>query len=81
MRAIGRDCRGLVVGVESECAAVAVVSARIGLRGGALLFCTDNVNLPRDEDHGYRGLEDPRVRRGFEAGLGAAVSVLSMPVE
>jgi len=78
---IYEDCRGLVIGVESECAAAAVVSASLGLRSGALLFCTDNVTLPREEDRGYRGLEDPRVRRGFEAGLEAAISVLSAPLE
>jgi hypothetical protein len=44
---------------------------------GALLFCTDNVTLPREDDHGYRGLADPRVKRGFEAGLAAVVRVLT----
>jgi uridine phosphorylase len=78
---IYEDCRGLVIGVESECAAVAVVSASLGLRAAALLFCTDNVTLPREEDHGYRGLADPRVRQGFEAGLDVAISVLSTPIE
>jgi uridine phosphorylase len=78
---IYEECRGLVIGVESECAAVAVVSARIGLSAGALLFCTDNVSLPDKEDRGYRGLRDPRVKRGFEAGLEASLSVLSMPIE
>lgn len=78
---IYEDCRGLVIAVESECAAVAVVSASLGLRAGALLFCTDNVTLPREEDRGYRGLKDPRVTRGFEAGLAAAISVLSAPFE
>jgi uridine phosphorylase len=66
-----------VIGVESECAAVAIVSAALGVRAGALLFCTDNVTLPREKDHGYRGLEDPRVKHGFECGLEAALSVLS----
>jgi uridine phosphorylase len=78
---IYEDCRGLVIGVESECAAVAVVSARLGLRAAALLFCTDNVNQPREEDRGYRGLRDPRVKRGFEAGLQAAITALSDPIE
>jgi len=78
---IYEDCRGLVIGVESECAAVAVVSASLGLRAGALLFCTDNVTLPGEDDHGYRGLKDPRVKRGFEAGLETAIAVLSAPVE
>jgi len=78
---IYEDCRGLVLAVESECAAVAVVGASLGLQAGALLFCTDNVTLPREEDHGYRGLEDPRVRRGFESGLEAAISALSTPIE
>jgi uridine phosphorylase len=74
---IYEDCAGLVIAVESECAAVAVVGARLGLVAGALLFCTDNVVQPKAEDHGYRGLADPRVRRGFDAGLGAALDVLS----
>jgi uridine phosphorylase len=68
---------GLIVGVESECAAVAVVSARLGLAAGALLFCTDNPTLPRETDHRYGGLADGRVCRAFEAGLKAVVSVLA----
>jgi uridine phosphorylase len=78
---IYEDCAGLVIGVESECAAVAVVCARLGLAAGALLFCTDNVTLPAQKDRGYRGLGDPRVHRGFEAGLEAAIRVLSQPFE
>jgi uridine phosphorylase len=78
---IYEDCRGLVIAVESECAAVAVVAARLGLRAGALLFCTDNVVLPREEDRGYRGLTDPRVRRGFEVGLESVTAALSGPIE
>jgi uridine phosphorylase len=78
---IYEDCRGLVIGVESECAAVAVVCARLGLRAAALLFCTDNVNQPREDDRGYRGLADLRVKHGFEAGLEVAVSVFSASVE
>ena len=78
---IYEDCRGLVIGVESECAAVAVVSASLGLQAGALLFCTDNVNRPREEDRAYRGLKDPRVKRGFEAGLEAVIAALSGPIE
>jgi len=74
---IYEDCAGLVIGVESECAAAAVVGAGLGLEMGALLFCTDNVTLPREDDHGYRGLADPRVERGFEAGLAAVVRVLT----
>ena len=70
---------GLIVGVESECAAVAVVAARIGLEAGALLFCTDNVTLPRDDDHGYRGLKDDRVRRAFDSGLSAVLQALTRP--
>jgi uridine phosphorylase len=76
---IYEECRGLVIGVESECAAVAVVSASLGLQAAALLFCTDNVTLPRERDHGYRGLKDPRVKRGFAAGLGTVVETLSTP--
>jgi len=78
---IYEDCRGLVIGVESECAAVAVVSASLGLRTAALLFCTDNVTLPRNEDRKYRGLKDPRVKRAFDAGLETAIAVLSAPIE
>jgi len=78
---IYEDCRGLVIGVESECAAVAVVGAALGLRAAALLFCTDNVTLPREEDRGYRGLKDPRVQRGFDAGLKAAIAALSASPE
>ena len=78
---IYEECAGLVIAVESECAAVTVVGARLGLQTGALLFCTDNVSLSREEDRGYRGLADPRVRRGFDAGLEAAIEVLSKPVE
>ena len=74
---IYEECRGLVIAVESECAAVAVVSASLGLHAAALLFCTDNVTLPREDDHGYRGLKDPRVQRGFDAGLKAAIAALS----
>lgn len=78
---IYEDCRGLVIGVESECSAVAVVSASLCLQAGALLFCTDNVNQPREEDRAYRGLKDPRVTQGFEAGLEAVIAVLSTPIE
>jgi len=74
---IYEECAGLVVGVESECAAAAVVGAALDLEMGALLFCTDNVILPREDDHGYRGLADPRVKRGFEAGLAAVIRVLT----
>lgn len=80
-REIYEDCAGLVIGVESECAAVAVAGARLGLVAGALLFCTDNVTLPAHGDRGYRGLADPRVRSGFTAGLDAVVEVLSSPHE
>lgn len=73
---IYEDCAGLVLGVESECSTAAVVGARLGLRMGALLFCTDNVSLARSEDQQYGGLRDDRVRRAFEAGLDAVVEVL-----
>ncbi len=56
-------------------------SASLGLRAAALLFCTDNVTLPRNEDRKYRGLKDPRVQRGFDAGLETAIAVLSAPIE
>jgi uridine phosphorylase len=76
---IYEDCAGLVIAVESECAAVSVVGARLGLETGALLFCTDNVTLAKEDDRGYRGLADPRVRRGFQAGLEVALGVLAAP--
>lgn len=74
---IYEDCAGLVVGVDSECSAAAVVGARLGLVMGALLFCTDNVALPRAADQQYGGLRDRRVRRAFEAGLDVVLDVLS----
>lgn len=69
--------RDLAIGVECECATAAVVSARLGLIAGALLFCTDNVTLPKTSDQHYRGLDDPRVRAAFDAGLAACLEVLS----
>ena len=76
---IYEDCAGLVIGVESECAAAAVVGARLGLEMSALLFCTDNVTHHREEDRSYRGLRDARVRRAFDAGLAAVIRVLTEP--
>jgi uridine phosphorylase len=73
--------QGLIMGVESECASVAVVSARLGLAAAALLFCTDNPALPREGDRRYGGLADGRVCRAFEEGLKAVVSVLSETVD
>jgi nucleoside phosphorylase len=70
---------GLVIAVENECAAAAVVGARLGLEMGALLFCSDNTTLPKDDDHVYGGLRDPATRRGFEAGADVVVRVLSEP--
>lgn len=67
---------GLAIGVESECAAAAVVGARLGLEMGALLFCSDNTTLPRSEDRVYGGLRNPATRRGFEAGASVVVEVL-----
>ena len=69
--------QGLAIGVESECAAAAVVGARLGLEMGALLFCSDNTTLPKDEDQVYRGLKNPTNRRGFEAGAEVVIQVLS----
>jgi len=68
---------GLIVGVESECSAVAVVGARLGLEVAALLFCTDNPTLAREADRQYCGLADGRVCRAFEAGLAATINVLA----
>ncbi len=73
---IYEHCAGIVLGVDSECAAAAVVGARLGLSMGALLFCTDNVRLPRTADQKYTGLRDGRVRRAFEAGLDAVLGAL-----
>ena len=69
--------RDLVIAIECECATAAVVSARLGLTAGALLFCTDNVTLPKVSDQHYRGLADPRVRAAFDAGLEACLEVLT----
>lgn len=74
---IYEDCAGLVLGVESECAAAAVVGARLGLRIGALLFCTDNVAMPRRADQQYSGLRDPHVRQAFEAGIDIIEAILN----
>ena len=68
---------GLVIAVESECAAAAVVGARLGLEMGALLFCSDNTTLPKTEDQLYRGLKNPTTRRGFETGAAAVIEMLS----
>ena len=68
---------GLAIGVESECAAAAVVGARLGLEMGALLFCSDNVTLPTNNDKLYGGLKNPATRRGFEAGAAVVIEVLS----
>ncbi len=69
--------KGLVIAVESECAAAAVVGARLGLEMGALLFCSDNTTLPKTEDQVYGGLRNPATRRGFEAGAAAVIEVLT----
>jgi hypothetical protein len=50
------------------------------LSTGALLFCTDNVTVTAEEDRRYRGLADPRARRGFEVGLDVAIRVLAEPM-
>jgi uridine phosphorylase len=71
------DGAGIVLGVDSECAAAAVVGASLGLSMGALLFCTDNARLPRTADQKYGGLRDGRVRRAFEAGLDAVLESLA----
>jgi len=68
---------GLAIGVESECAAAAVVGARLGLEMGALLFCSDNTTLPADQDQVYGGLRNPATRRGFEAGADVVVETLT----
>ncbi len=68
---------GRILGVENECSAAATVAAALGLELGALFFVTDNVTLPDAGDRAYRGLDDPRVRAGFETGLAAAVEALS----
>lgn len=69
--------KDLVLGVECEFAAVSVVSACLHLQAAALFFCTDNVTLTQEVDRTYKGLNDERVRRGFETGLDIVVHVLS----
>ncbi len=76
---IYEDCAGLVIGVESECAAVAVVGARLGLVTAPSSSAPTTSTTPKKKDQGYRGLADPRVHRGFEAGLEAVIRVLSAP--
>jgi uridine phosphorylase len=66
-----------ILGVECECAAAAIVGSHLGLRVAALFFCTDNITLPQENDHPYRGLGDERVRRGFDAGLEAVMAALA----
>ena len=61
---------GLVLAVESECAAVAVVGARLGLEAGALLFCTDNVTLPEDRGSTLRRAPQPRHSPRLRGGCG-----------
>jgi len=68
---------GLVLAVDCECAAAAVVGTRLKLAVGCLLFCTDNVTLDRQEDRVYRGLADARVRTGFGHGLAAVLGALA----
>ncbi len=68
---------GLAIAVDSECAAAAVVGARLGLEMGALLFCSDNTTLPNDEDRVYGGLRNPATRRGFDAGADAVLATLA----
>jgi uridine phosphorylase len=69
--------QGLIIGVECEVATAAVVGARLGLAVAALLFCTDNVTLPTEDEQTYRGLRNPDVQRGFDEGLAVLTSSLS----
>jgi len=68
--------KDLAIAVESECAAAAVVGARLGLEMGALLFCSDNITLADRDDQLYGGLKNPATRRGFEAGATAVIETL-----
>ena len=68
---------GLAIAVESECAAAAVVGARIGLEIGALLFVSDNTTAPKDEDRLYGGLRNPTTKRAFEVGADAVLAALT----
>ncbi|MGD8440817.1 MAG: hypothetical protein PVG53_09795 [Holophagae bacterium] len=70
---------GLAIAVDSECAAAAVVGARLGLEMGALLFCSDNTMLPDEDDRLYGGLRNAATRRGFEAGADAVLAALTDP--
>jgi hypothetical protein len=53
-----------------------VVGARLDLAVAALLFCTDNVTLPTKEEQTNRGLDNPRVRQGFDEGLAVLTRAL-----
>ena len=66
----------LVLGADCECAAAAGAGLRLGLEIGALFFCTDNVTLPDEKDRRYKGFQDERVVRGFEAGARAVLRVM-----
>lgn len=68
---------GLAIAVESECAAAAVVGARLGLEVGALLFVSDNTTAPKDEDRLYGGLRNPTTKRAFEVGADAVLAALT----
>lgn len=69
---------GLVLGVECECSAAAIVAGALGVSLGTLLFVTDNVTLPAEKDRVYRALSDPRVAAGFAAGLRSVVDALTV---
>jgi uridine phosphorylase len=68
--------QGLIIGVECEVATAAVVGARLDLAVAALLFCSDNVTLPTEEEQTYRGLRNTNVRRGFDEGLAVLTRAL-----
>lgn len=70
---------GLVLGVDCEGSAAAIVAKELGLELGMILFVTDNVTVPDQSDRVYRGLKDPRVKAGFEAASRAALAALLTP--
>lgn len=68
---------GDLLAVECECSAAAIVAQALDLELGTVLFATDNVTAAETDDRSYRGLDNPRVRAGFEVASKAAVDALS----
>ncbi len=67
----------LILGVECECASAAVAGYRLGLKIGALYFCTDNITLPKESDKKYQSLSNDKVKLGFDTGLKIIMNILT----